>query len=237
MTDHETDSTKDHGLTTKSVFARAAMVLVLACLGMAAIGYAVAVWVVRPWVDPKVYGLVIAGNVVHDPDSLRFAFPVEVNSVSHTRGLLRALGPRVALGTRLDVLVYDFAVGGMPRQVYSTPVDRRIGEGLAGWGKDGIHFLYGDRHGYRHVVIDPDLGTVTVIPRARSHAMADSMTRIQYALEREPDYREIKTRGLQWFVKDPTTGQLRLLFEYSNDYAGIPLDRMFQEDTNQPVGH
>jgi hypothetical protein len=223
------------GPCTRSVFIRAGGWLVIACLGMAAIGYAVAVGNVRTWVDPKVYSLVIAGNVVHDPDSLRFAFPVEVNSVSHTRGLLRALGPRVGLGTRLDVLVYDFALGGTPRRVYSTPVDRRIGEGLAGWGKDGIHFLYGDRHGYRHVVIDPDLGTVTVIPQARSHAIADSMTSIQYALEREPGYREIKTRGLQWFVKDPKSDQQELLFEYTHDYDGLPLDSMFHEETAEPV--
>lgn len=223
----------DRGFDTRSLFIRAGVLFGIGCLAMAAIGYAIAVWVVRPWVDPKVYCLVIPGNIVQDPDSLRFAFPVELDSVSHTRGMLRALGPRIGLGTRLDVLVYDFAQGGHPRLVYSTPVDRRTGEGLAGWGDDGIHFLYGDRHGYRHVVIDPDAGTVTLIPQERSHAIADSMTILQYALEDKPSYRRVESEHLQWFLKDPRTGRKELLFEYKDEYTGIPLEGTYQEETSR----
>ena len=199
---------------------------------MAAIGSALGNRV-RSSVDPRVYCYLSTSNLAYDPYARRIAFPLEVDSLSHLRGGLRVFGRSIALGQRLDVLVYDFAQGGPPRVVYSTPLDRSTGSGLTGWGKDGLHISYGDHNGYRHVVIDPDRGTVAMVPQSMSQTIADSLITIQYALEETPGYRDVKWRGLQCYERNPRTGLNTILFEYKKEYAGIPLESRHREDSSK----
>jgi hypothetical protein len=217
----------------KSDLTRIAIRLGLVCVATAAIGFAAGIFITRTWIDPKVYCFLYSRSIALDPYSRRIAFPIEVSLSSYARGPLQALDETISRGQRLDVLMYDFRKGGAPQVMFSTPLDRWNTSGMAGWGKDGFHVRYSDRNGHRHLVVNPESGTVTEIPQSLSNAVADSLNRIQHELEETPDYREVRWERFKCTDKNPRTGRDTLLFEYSKEYAGIPL---MYPDTAEAVG-
>src|SRR5688500_8565730 len=152
------------GVPRLTTVQRTVLASAFACLACLLLGIGFVEWASRAWLSPEVQGRVRLGDPAQDPDSARFAYPVTFTRIRQTRGALSALGRRVRVGTRVDVLVYDFSLGGQPRRVFSKAMRRFHSCDIAVWNQQGIHLLYWNEDRHHHLIINPEQGTVSSVP-------------------------------------------------------------------------